>query len=229
MDDAKSLNGSLGRIDKRKLDEYMDSVRTVEKQIQRIGLRQDDINKLNVAPPIKPWQAMTRDEFIQVMGDLMILAFRTDLTRVATIMSSPERWGSPLKVHGLFNKPIDHHGLTHGQGNDNVRSKLQALDHFHIQQFASLVTKMKETNEAEGTLLDNMMFTLGSGISDGSLHVYTDLPTVVAGKAGGFINPGKHIKSKEGTPISNLWLSMINAMGVNANSLGDSTSKLNLT
>ena len=229
MDDAKSLNGSLGRVDKGKLDEYIDSVRTVEKQIQRISLRQDDINKLNVAPPIKPWQAMTRDEFIQVMGDLMILAFRTDLTRVATIMSSPERWGSPLKVHGLFNKPIDHHGLTHGQGNDNVRSKLQALDHFHIQQFASLVTKMKETKEAEGTLLDNMMFTLGSGISDGSLHVYTDLPTVVAGKAGGFINPGKHIKSKEGTPISNLWLSMINAMGVNANSLGDSTSKLNLT
>ena len=172
---------------------------------------------------------MTRDEFIQVMGDLMILAFRTDLTRVATIMSSPERWGSPLKVHGLFDKPVDHHGMTHGQGNEHVRSKLESLDHFHIQQFTSLVMKMKEIKEGEGTLLDNMMFTLGSGISDGSLHIYTDLPTLVAGRAGGAIKPGNHIKSPNGTPIANLWLSMINAMGININQLGDSTGKLKLS
>ncbi|MED5471056.1 MAG: DUF1552 domain-containing protein, partial [Verrucomicrobiota bacterium] len=157
MDDAKSLNHNLGRTDKGKLGEYMDSVRTVEQQIERVTKRQEDINKLKIAPPVKPWQAMTRDEFIQVMGDLMILAFRTDLTRVATIMSSPERWGSPLKVHGLFEKPVDHHGMTHGQGNQHVRSKLEALDHFHIQQFTSLVMKMKNIKEGEGTLLDNMM------------------------------------------------------------------------
>jgi len=228
MDDAKSLNHSLGRTDKGKLDEYMDSVRTVEQQIERVTKRQEDINKLKIAAPVKPWQAMTRDEFIQVMGDLMILAFRTDLTRVATIMSSPERWGSPLKVQGLFEKPVDHHGMTHGQGNQHVRSKLEALDHFHIQQLTSLVMKMKDIREGEGTLLDNMMFTLGSGISDGSLHVYTDLPTLVAGRAGGAIDPGSHIKSPEGTPIANLWLSMINAMGQDLKGLGDSTGKLKL-
>ena len=229
LDDAKSLNRNLGKTDKGKLGEYMDSVRTVEQQIERVTKRQDDINKLNLAPPVKPWQAMTRDEFIQVMGDLMILAFRTDLTRVATIMSSPERWGSPLKVHGLFDKPVDHHGLTHGQGNQHVRSKLEALDHFHIQQFTSLVMKMKDIKEGEGTLLDNMMFTLGSGISDGSLHIYTDLPTLVAGRAGGAIEPGNHVKSDPGTPIANLWLSMINAMGLKMDTLGDSTAKLKLS
>ena len=218
----------VGRT-KEKLDEYMDSVRTVEKQIERVTKRQKDINNMKLSAPIKPWQAMTRDEFIQVMGDLMILAFRTDLTRVATIMSSPERWGSPLKVHGLFDKPVDHHGMTHGQGNEHVRSKLESLDHFHIQQFTSLVMKMKEIKEGEGTLLDNMMFTLGSGISDGSLHIYTDLPTLVAGRAGGAIKPGNHIKSPNGTPIANLWLSMINAMGININQLGDSTGKLKLS
>jgi hypothetical protein len=228
MDDAKSLNHSLGKTDKGKLGEYMDSVRTVEQQIERVTKRQEDINKLKLAEPVKPWQAMTRDEFIQVMGDLMILAFRTDLTRVATIMSSPERWGSPLKVQGLFEKPVDHHGMTHGQGNDHVRSKLEALDHFHIQQFASLVMKMKDIKEGEGTLLDSMMFTLGSGISDGSLHVYTDLPTLVAGRAGGALEPGSHIKSPKGTPIANLWLSMINAMGLKKGSLGDSTGKLKI-
>ena len=228
MDDAKSLNHSLGKTDKGKLGEYMDSVRTVEQQIERVTKRQEDINKLKLAEPVKPWQAMTRDEFIQVMGDLMILAFRTDLTRVATIMSSPERWGSPLKVQGLFEKPVDHHGMTHGQGNDHVRSKLAALDHFHIQQFASLVMKMKDIKEGEGTLLDSMMFTLGSGISDGSLHIYTDLPTLVAGRAGGALVPGSHIKSPKGTPIANLWLSMINAMGLKKESLGDSTGKLKI-
>ena len=227
MDDAKSLNRNLGKTDKGKLGEYMESVRTVEQQIERVTKRQGDINKLKLAPPVKPWQAMTRDEFIQVMGDLMILAFRTDLTRVATIMSSPERWGSPLKVQGLFDKPVDHHGLTHGQGNQHVRSKLEALDHFHIQQFTSLVMKMKEIKEGEGTLLDNMMFTLGSGISDGSLHIYTDLPTLIAGRAGGALEPGSHIKSPKGTPIANLWLSMINAMGLKMENLGDSTAKLN--
>jgi len=229
MDDAKSLNHSLGRTDKGKLGEYMDSVRTVEQQIERVTKRQKDINKLNISAPVKSWQAMTRDEFIQLMGDLMILAFRTDLTRVATVMSSPERWGSPLKVHGLFDKPVDHHGMTHGQGNQHVRSKLESLDHFHIQQFTSLVMKMKNIKEGEGTLLDNMMFTLGSGISDGSLHIYTDLPTLVAGRAGGAIQPGSHIKASKGTPIANLWLSMVNAMGVNVNQLGDSTGKLKLS
>ena len=228
MDDARSLNHSLGRTDKGKLGEYMDSVRTVEQQIERVTKRQEDINKLKIAEPVKPWQAMTRDEFIQVMGDLMILAFRTDLTRVATIMSSPERWGSPLKVHGLLEKPVAHHGKTHGQGNQHVRSKLEALDHFHIQQFTSLVLKMKNIKEGEGTLLDNMMFTLGSGISDGSLHIYTDLPTLVAGRAGGAIDPGSHVKSPEGTPIAILWVSMINAMGLNMESLGDSTGKLKM-
>ena len=151
MDDAKSLNHNLGRTDKGKLGEYMDSVRTVEQQIERVTKRQEDINKLKIAPPVKPWQAMTRDEFIQVMGDLMILAFRTDLTRVATIMSSPERWGSPLKVHGLFEKPVDHHGMTHGQGNQHVRSKLEALDHFHIQ----LVFYLKHPTDYQANFYDH--------------------------------------------------------------------------
>lgn len=228
LDDAKSLDRNLGKIDREKLDEYMESVRAVERQIDRVTKRQAEIDKLKIAPPSKPWQTMTREEFIQVMGDLMILALRTDLTRVSTIMSSPERWGSPLTVHGLFDKPVDHHGMTHGQGNDNVRTKLQALDHFHVQQFATLVQKMGEIKEGEGTLLDNMMFLFGSGISDGSLHVYTDLPTIVAGHGGGAITTNRHLKSSQGTPIANLWVSMAQLMGVKRDRIGDSTAALKL-
>ena len=228
LDDARSLEQELGRGDRDKLGEYLESVRTVEKQIERVAKRQNEIDGLKIAPPVKSWQAMSRSEFIQVMGDLMILALRCDLTRVATVMSSPERWGSPLTVHGLFNKPVDHHGMTHGQGNARVRSELESLDRFHVEQFAALVAKMDKVEEGEGTLLDNMIFTFGSGISDGSLHVYTDLPTVVAGRAGGALDAGRHVKSAQGTPIANLWLSMAQMMGLGLDRIGDSTGNLKL-
>ncbi len=226
MDDAKSLNHKLGRLDRQKLDEYMQSVRTVEQQINRVKMRQAEIDKLKLQPPTKPWQAMKRDEFIQVMGDLMILALRTDLTRVATLMSSPERWGSPLMVHDLFDKPVQHHGMTHNQNNVQVRKKLEELDRFHVEQFARLVAKMDAIPEGDQTLLDNMIFTLGSGISSGALHIYTDLPTVVAGRGGGKIATDRHIKYPQGTPIANLWLSMAQLMGVETKRIADSTRPL---
>ena len=229
MDDAKSLNRELGRNDQQKLDEYMDSVRTVEVQIDRVKIRQSEIDRMNLQPPTKPWQAMHRDEFIQIMGDLMILALQTDLTRVASLMTAPERWSTPLTVHGLFEKPVQHHGMTHNQGNQEVVTKLKELDRFHVEQFARLVKKMDSITEGEGTLLDNMIFTLGSGLSSGELHVYTDLPTVVAGSAGGRMSMNRHLKSPKGTPIANLWLTMAQTMGVETHRIGDSTGALDWT
>ena len=226
MDDAKSLRPRLGRLDREKLDEYTHSVRTVEQQIRRVRKRQSDIDKLNLLPPLKPWQAMHRDEFIQVMGDLMILALRTDLTRVATLMTGPERWSSPLKVEGWFEKPIDHHSWTHNQHNESVRRELERLDRFHVEQFVHLVQKMDAIPEGEGSLLDNMMFLLGSGLSSGKLHVYTNLPTAIAGSAGGRLQTGQHVRYAEGTPVANLWLSMAHVMGSERNRLGDSTGML---
>lgn len=226
MDDARSLRPRLGKLDRQKLDEYTQSVRTVEQQIQRVRARQADLSKLNVQGPIKPWQAMTRDEFIQVMGDLMILALRTDLTRVATLMTGPERWSSPLKVEGWFEKPIQHHSWTHNQARENVRRDLEKLDRFHVEQYVSLVKKMDAIPEGQGSLLDSMMFTLGSGLSSGELHVYTNLPTVVAGTAGGLLQTGQHVRYAEGTPVANLWLSIAQVFGDRRQSLGDSTGAL---
>ena len=226
LGDARSLERQLGKNDRRKLDEYMDSIRTVEQQIQRVASRQQEIDSLNLAPPTKSWQVMDRDEFIQVMGDLMILALQSDLTRVATLMTAPERWGSPLMVHGLFEKPIQHHGMTHNQKDEKTLEQLKQLDHFHVEQFTRLVQKMDSIQEGDGTLLDNMMFTLGSGLSSGALHVYTDLPTVIAGGAGGKITTNHHEQSSPGTPIANLWLSMANLMGVPASRIADSTGTL---
>ncbi|MDA7644273.1 MAG: DUF1552 domain-containing protein [Verrucomicrobiales bacterium] len=226
LDDAKSLNRELGYLDQQKLGEYMDSVRTVERQIERVKERQASIDALRLQPPTKPWQAMSREEFIQVMGDLMILALQTDLTRVATLMSGPERWSTPLTVEGLFEKPVQHHGMTHAQGKEEVRKDLEQLDRFHIEQFATLVSKMDAIKEGEGTMLDNMIFTLGSGLSSGELHIYTDLPTVVAGSGGGAIATDRHVKSPQGTPIANLWLTMAQTMGVDIDRIADSTGPL---
>lgn len=226
MEDAKSLRPRLGAVDRAKLEEYTQSVRTVEQQIQRVQSRQAEINRLNLHAPVKPWQAMQRDEFIQVMGDLMILAMRTDLTRVATLMTGPERWGSPLDVEGWFDKPVQHHGWTHNQNDDVVLEKLKLLDRFHLEQYATLVHKMAKTPEGEGTLLDNMMFLLGSGLSSGELHICSNLPTVIAGGGSGRIDSGQHVRCAEGTPISNLWLSLAHAMGTSHSRIGDSTGKL---
>ena len=224
--DAKDLQPKLGRLDRDKLGEYLESVRAVEQQIERISKRQDDLAELDLVEPDKLWTAMTRDEYIQVMGDLMILALQTDLTRVATLMVAPERWDTPLAFHGVFDKPIRHHGWTHNQHKKEVLRDLEKLDLFHVEQFAQLVVKMDAIKEGEGTLLDNVMFTMGSGLSSGSLHECTNLPTMIAGGAGGAVTPNQHIKHPTGTPIANLWLSMAKIMGASKERIGDSTGIL---
>ena len=223
MEDARDLQGKLSRQDRHKLSEYTDAVRTVEKQITRVRQRQNELAKLNPQTPIKAWQAMRRDEFIQVMGDLMILALQSDLTRVASLMTGPERWGSPLNVEGWFEKPIQHHSWTHGQHQEAIRKQLERLDQFHVEQFVQLVKKMQAIDEGEGTLLDHTAFMLGSGLSSGEHHVCNNLPTVIAGRCGGTIQTGQHVRYAEGTPIANLWRSLASAMGVELSRIGDST------
>ncbi|HBU59606.1 MAG TPA: hypothetical protein DEB48_07175 [Verrucomicrobiales bacterium] len=224
--DAKDLHGKLGRLDRHKLDEYMESVRTVEQQIERITKSQVDIRDFNFEQPEKLWTTMRRDEYIQIMGDLMVLALQTDLTRVCTMMVAPERWSTPLMFEDVFVKPIDHHGWTHNQNNAKVLADLEKLDHFHMRQFARISQKMDAIQEGETTLLDNMMFTYGSGLSSGMLHECTNLPTVIAGSAGGILKTNRYDQHPEETPIANLWVSMAQIMGCPVKRLGDSTGDL---
>ena len=224
--DAKDLQPKLGRLDQNKLGEYLESVRTVEQQIERISKRQDDIRDLELEEPGKLWTTMQRDEYIQVMGDLMVLALQTDLTRVSSMMVAPERWDTPLMFHGIFDKPIRHHGWTHNQNKEQVLRDLEKLDLFHIEQYARIAAKMDAIQEGEGTLLDNMMFVMGSGLSSGFHHTCNDLPTLIAGSGGGLFETNRHDKHPEGTPIANLWLSMAKGMGVKTDRIGDSTGTL---
>lgn len=229
LEDAKGLQLKLGAQDVRKLDEYMESVRAVEKQIKRIEDRKGTIEQLRLEAPTVPWPELERHEYIRLMGDLMILALQTDLTRVASLMVAPERWSTPLTVHGVFQQPIVHHSWTHQQGNDHVRAELGRLDRYHIEQFAYVAEKMRGIKEGGDSLLDNTMFLFGSGLSSGQEHVYTNLPLVIAGSAGGSIRTNRHVQSEQGTPVANLWLALTRIMGSQADSLGDSTSALSLS
>ena len=142
------------------------------------------------------------------------------------MMVAPERWDTPLMFEDVFAKPILHHGWTHNQRNEQVLSDLEKLDQFYMRQFSQICQKMDAVKEGDGTLLDSMMFTYGSGLSSGMLHECSNLPTVIAGSAGGQLKTNRHDQHAKGTPIANLWVSMAQAMGCPIQKLGDSTSAL---
>jgi hypothetical protein len=167
---------------------------------------------------------LPRGDYIRLMGDLMVTALQTGLTRVATFMVGPERWDTPYLFDGLFDKPRSHHEMSHDQ--TRMIDDLLKVDHFHMEQFAYLVKRMSQIEEGDGTtLLDNTLFTYGSGLGDGSTHQYNDLPIVMAG-GGNRVKTGLHIHMAEGTPLANLWLTQSKLMGLATDSFADSTGQV---
>jgi hypothetical protein len=220
---AQSLRGRLGGDDRRKLDEYLESVRATERQIQRAELA---VKRLGRPPIPEPGGIPeNRGEYLRLMGDLTVLAFQNDLTRVATLLVDPERWDTPRMYHGVFDSPQNHHNLTHTKG-DEAKDRVAAIDRFHIAQFAYLVERLRAIPEGDGTLLDNCLMTLGSGISDGDSHDYKDLQVILAGRAGGAVQPGVHHHFGGEVPLANLWLSLARAAGVQRDRFADSTAAL---
>ncbi len=221
LDEAQQLNKKLGANDQRKMNEYLESVRAIEK---RIGIQKDSKDKiadLNLEMPANV--PVERGEFIRLMGDMMVLAFRTDQTRVATFMIGPERWQTPQLYEGVFDKPVNHHIMTHDTACDD---QVSLIDQFHVQQYAYLVDQLKEIPEGEGSLLDNCSFVLGSGLGNGARHSYEQLPLVMAGSGGGKFETGRHVMAAKGTPLANLWLSLAGNMGLNLEEFADSTGRL---
>jgi hypothetical protein len=151
----------------------------------------------------------------------MVVALQNGLTNVATFMVGPERWDTPYKFEGLFDKPRSHHQMSHNQ--TTMIDDLLKVDRFHMEQYAYLMSKMDAIEEADGTtLLDNTLFTYGSGLGDGSTHQYNDLPIIVGG-GGKRVKSGHHINLREGTPLANLWLTQAQLMGLATEQFADST------
>jgi hypothetical protein len=211
------LKKSVGVDDRRKVDEYLQSIRAVEKRIYRQQSEKDRIADLNLKTPESV--PVDRGEYIRLMGDMMVLAFQTDMTRVASFMIGPERWQTPQMYDGVFENPMNHHEMTHDH---NYDEEVALIDRFHVQQFAYMINKMKSIREGDGTLFDNSLIVFGSGLSDGAKHSYKRLPTIVAG-GGEIVGGGRRLTVPEGTPLANLWLTVANQMGVKADRFADSS------
>jgi hypothetical protein len=216
--DAKTLSKTLGRDDRETLGEFMEMIRDVEIRIakQRKLIDAADIN-------IPTSEILPRGDYIKLQADLMLLALQMGITNVCTFMIGPERWDATLLYEGVFDKPVQHHSMTHNQKGDGYKP-LQKIDIFHMEQFAYILKRMKEIKEADGTsLLENSLVTYGAGLGDGATHQYYDLPLIVAGKGQGQIKQGRFLKCESGTLNSNLWLTLAQLMGLELDAYADST------
>jgi hypothetical protein len=220
LDDARSLQRQLTYRDKQKLDEYLFSVREIEKRLEKA-------EKFGTVPDpavSTPGGVPTSfEDYIQVMFDMLLLAFQTDSTRIATFLLANEGSNRAFPEIGIAE---GHHYLTHHQNKQEMISKVADIDLFYMKQFARFIEKMEQTQDVDGkSLLHNSMIVYGSGNADGNRHTHVNLPVILAGGGGGALRPGRYVKSG-GVPMSNMLLSMADRLGVNGlERHGDSTGR----
>ncbi|MCA9058089.1 MAG: DUF1552 domain-containing protein [Planctomycetaceae bacterium] len=216
--DANTFSRRINSEDRQTLTEFMDMIRNIEVRIQKMDRLLADVDL-----QVPKNEVLPRGEYIRLQIDLMLLAFRMGITNVCTFMIGPERWDATLMYEGVFDQPVQHHNMTHNQKGDGWKD-LQKIDIFHMQQYAYLIRRMKEIQEADGSrMLDNSVISYGAGLGDGATHQYYDLPMIVAGGAQGKMQHGRMVRLKPGTLNSNLWLTFAQLMGLEIESWADST------
>jgi hypothetical protein len=220
--DLKRLMQSVGEGDRAKLDQYADAVRSVEQQIT-VAERQSANELPDMPKPIGiPAQF---SDYAKLMLDLQVLAFQGDVTRVATFMLGHEMGGRAYPELG-FGDP--HHSLTHHQGDTAKIEKVVQVNIFHARLYQYFLERMRSLADGDGSLLDHSLLVYGSALSDGNMHLYKDLPVlVVAGPAAG-IQGDRHVRYPENTPIANLYLALLDKLGIHLERFGDSTGRVDL-
>ncbi|HYL34526.1 MAG TPA: DUF1552 domain-containing protein [Bryobacteraceae bacterium] len=216
FDDASRLTGQLGPTDRRKMDEYLSAVREIERRIQMA--EKDD---RQIVPSIDKPDGVPAAyaDYARLLFDLLLLAFQTDQTRIATYMLGREGSTRTYREIGIADA---HHPLTHHRGNPEWIEKITRINTYHVEQLAYFLGKLNSTQDGDGTLLDHTLVVYGSGLSDGNRHLHDDLPLLVAG---GGMGRG-HIRYPHATPMNNLHLALLDRAGVKVESLGDSQSEL---
>ncbi len=220
MDDTEKLQSNLGPTDRRKLDEYLSSIREIERMLERAEKESASVN-----PGMDKPYGIPADfaEHFKLMTDMITVAFRADQSRIVTFLITREGSSRPYREIGI---PDGHHPLTHHMNKQDLIEKVVKINEYHAQQFAGWVEKLKAAQEGDSNVLDNSMIVYGAGLSDGNRHTHEDLPTLIAGRAGGAIKSGRHILYRRETPMSNLFLTMMDTMGVRVENFGDSTGRL---
>jgi len=219
-EDAAELKRKLGSRDKLKIEEYFTSVRDIESRLERMEESEAKLVKMGQKPTGVP---SDYGEHVRLMGDMMILAFQADLTRISTFMFANEGSNRNYRNIGISD---GHHDISHHGKQAEKLEKKRQIDRFHVEQLAYILNRMRSIREVEGTLLDNTMLLYGGGIGDGDRHNHDDLPILLAGRGAGKLKPGRHVRFRQGTPLNNLFLSMLDKVGVDVEQLGDSTGKL---
>lgn len=221
-DDARNLSGKLGANDRHKLDEYLHGVREIERRLERLEQFGDLPDPGVPAPAGEP---KSYRDHLRLMFDMLLLAFQTDSTRIASFMLAHDGSNRTFEEAGVRD---GHHSLSHHQGDAEKIEKLAKIDRFYIEQLAYFLGRMRDTKEADGrSLLDNSMLVYAGGLSDGNRHSHSNLPVIVAGRAGGAIKPGRHLKV-DAQPMSNMYVTMLDLMGAPVETFGDSNGRLDV-
>jgi hypothetical protein len=218
--EAGRLAASMGQGDRTKLDEYLDSVREVEQRIQSAEAGDEH----SVALPDRPTGIPASfDEHTKLMLDLTLLAFKTDTTRVFSLILAREVSNRSYPQIGV---PDQHHPVSHHRNDPALIEKKTKIDAYHVSFLAYLAEKMHGSPDGDGTLLEQSLLMYGGGMGDGNLHRHTDLPCVLLGSLGGKFKPGRHVAYPAGTPMTNWLVTMLDKVGVPVDALGDSTGPL---
>ena len=221
--DISSLRPALGPRDKSKLDEYLEGIRDIERRIQKAEEQSATMKMPVMERPVGIPDAF--EDHTKLMSDLIVIAYQTDMTRVITYMLAREGSNRSYREIGV---PDGHHSMSHHMLDEQKMVKLQKIDQFHVKAFAYLLGRMQATPDGDGTLLDHTMMLYGSSIRDGNTHDHYDLPLVLAGGQSVNIKGGQHVQYKPLTPMTNFLLGMLDRVDIHADSLGDSTGKVDV-
>lgn len=218
--DTARLRAQVSGQDARKLEQFLDGVREVEQRIERAT---DE--RATLPPGADPIDEIPEDyaRHIRLMYDLAALAFQTDSTRVITLMIAHDGSNRSYPTIGV---PDGHHDLSHHGGNQEKITKIAKIDRFHVEQFAYFLEKLEGISEHGTPLVNQCLIAYGSGLSDGNAHHHRNLPILVAGSGSRTVKPGRHLKYAGDTPMCNLFLSLLERVGVRADRFGDSTGVL---
>src|ERR1700690_4043943 len=216
-DRVNQLQRQLGAADNRKVNDYLASLRDVERRIQKAE-EQSSKQLPDVAQPAGIPEKF--DDHVRLLYDLQLLAYQSDLTRVITFMYGREQTGRPYPQIGV---PEPHHPVTHHQNDPVKMEKCTRIQRYHIALFADYLEKLKNTPDGDGSLLDHTILLYGAGISNSDRHTHGPLPTFLVGGGAGTLKGGRHLVYPEHTPLTNLQLTLLNKLGIPAEKLGDST------
>jgi hypothetical protein len=218
-DDTRKLQTGLGPTDRRKLDEYLSSIRDIELQLQKA-----ERDNAQIDPKMEKPYGVPADfaEHFKLMTDMLTVALQADLSRVFTFLVTREGTSRSYREIGIAD---GHHPLTHHRNDPALMEKVAQINTYHVKQFAGWVEKLKSIKEGDRSLLDNCMIVYGAGLADGNRHNHEDLPTLIAGRGGDYIKTGRRMVFRKETPMSNLFLTMMDRMGVHAEHFGDSTGR----